>query len=59
MDNLILPGAFLLTALVFLITGYVFGRKTKTDMPFITPTVKDNSEEDLGELHDCLYGVKE
>lgn len=57
MEYLILPGCFLLTALIFVSLGYYMGRKTITDKPLVekqfNPKSKEEPEE--SEIQRCLH----
>jgi len=56
--DLILPGAFLLTALIFVILGYWMGRRTLTDTAMIRASFnpKDGKEPEQDEITRCLNG---
>ena len=54
---LIIPGCFLLTALVFVVLGYYMGRKTITDAPLIQKSFDPKSgatEPEETEIMRCL-----
>lgn len=55
-ETLILPACFLLTALLFVILGYVMGRRTVTDTPLIEKRFdpKDAKEPEQSEIQRCL-----
>jgi hypothetical protein len=55
---LILPGCFVLTALIFVAVGYWMGRKTVTDVPLIERKFnpKDGKEPEQDEVMRCLHG---
>lgn len=55
---LILPAFFLLTALIFVVIGYIMGRKTRTDTPLIEKKFDpaDNKKPEQDEISRCLHG---
>lgn len=55
-EILILPGCFLLTALFFVLLGYVMGRRTITDMPLIEKKTKqkESGVPEQSEIMRCL-----
>ena len=55
-DVLIYAGCFVFTAGLFVILGYIFGRKTITDTPLIEKRFdpKDGKEPEMDEITRCL-----
>lgn len=53
---LIYAGIIVLTLLVFLLTGYIMGRKTVTDTPLFEKRFnpKDNKDPEPDEIQRCL-----
>lgn len=59
-NMLFLPCFFLLTAFLFVLLGYLMGRKTKTDAPIWEKKFNpdDGKAPEQDEIRECLYGDK-